>query len=157
MKEKNRDILSALVLIAVSAYGLYLTCEIPEPFRDYDLGAVFLPRLVLILIGALSVLKIVVTLVENRPDFLEKKDTSQFIKGFGTIVLVGLYCFCFRPAGFLLDTVVYLFAQILILVPKEKRKIWKILLIDVTATVVIYLIFTRGFAVRLPQGLVKFF
>ena len=155
MKEKTRDIISALILLAVSAVGLYLSRDIPEPFREYDLGAAFLPQLVLILIGALSLLKIVVALIENKPDRVEKTDLSHSVKGFSTIVLVGLYCFCFQPVGFLLDTAVYLFVQILILVPKEKRKIWQIILIDVVATVVIYLIFTRGFSVRLPQGLIK--
>ena len=156
MKVKTRDIISSVGLILVGIVGFSLTSEIPEPFREYDLGAAFLPRLVLALIIGLSVLKIVVTLIENKPDRTEKKDTSQFIKGFGTIVLVGGYCFCFKPAGFLLDTLVYLFLQILLLTPKDKRKLWKIVLIDVIAVAVIYATFTYGFALRLPKGPLTF-
>lgn len=156
MKEKNRDLLSASILILVSMFGLYLTKDIPEPFREYDFGAAFLPTVVLVLIAGLSVLKIIVTLIENKQGSLDKLDTSQFLKGFGTIALVGIYCFCYKPVGFLIDTLVYLFLQIFILVPKEKRSIKKILLIDILATAIIYLIFTRGFSVRLPQGLITF-
>ena len=156
MKVKTRDIISSIGLILVGVAGFSLTAEIPEPFRDYDLGAAFLPRLVLALIIGLSVLKIIVTLIENKPDRTEKKDTSQFVKGFGTIALVGAYCFCFKPVGFLLDTLVYLFLQILLLTPKDKRRIWKIALIDVIAVVVIYATFTYGFALRLPKGPLTF-
>ena len=156
MKEKTRDIISALALIAVSLFGFYLSKDIPEPFREYDIGAAFLPRLVLGLIAALAVLKIIVSLIENKTAVLEPKDKSQFFKGFSTIILVGIYCFCYKPVGFLLDTLIYLFLQIVIVTPKEKRKIWKILLIDIIATVVVYLIFTKGFSVKLPHGLITF-
>jgi len=156
MKEKNRDIISSLILIALSVFGLYLTFDIPEPFREYDLGAAFLPRLALGLIGALAALKIVVALIENRAEEGNAFHTGQLLRGGATIVLVGLYCFCYKPLGFLLDTLIYLFLQILILTPREKRSIWKIVLIDVAATVVIYLIFKQGFSVRLPQGLITF-
>ena len=148
MKEKTRDIISSLALIALSLFGLYLTFDIPEPFRDYDLGAAFLPRMVLGLIGGLAALKIAVAWMENRTTVVEVFDAGQIWKGGSTIVLVGLYCLCYKPVGFLLDT--------LILVPKEKRRVWKILVIDVIATAVIYLIFSRGFSVRLPQGLITF-
>ena len=156
MKEKTRDIISSLALIALSLFGLYLTFDIPEPFRDYDLGAAFLPRMVLGLIGGLAALKIAVAWMENRTTVVEVFDAGQIWKGGSTIVLVGLYCLCYKPVGFLLDTLIYLFIQILILVPKEKRRVWKILVIDVIATAVIYLIFIRGFSVQLPQGLITF-
>lgn len=159
MKEKTRDIISSLALIALSLFGLYLTFDIPEPFRDYDLGAAFLPRVVLGLIGGLAALKIAVAWMENRKGTVTLFDARQLLKGGGTILLVGLYCFCYKPVGFLLDTLIYLLLQILILVPKEKRKIWKIwkiVMIDMIATVVIYLIFSQGFSVRLPRGLITF-
>lgn len=156
MKEKTRDIISALVLIAISICGFYLSRDIAEPFREYDIGAAFLPRLVLGLIVTLSVLKIIISVIENKTAVLEAKDKSQFFKGFSTIILVGIYCFCYKPIGFLLDTFIYLFLQIVIVTPKEKRQIWKILLIDIIATMVVYLIFTKGFAVKLPHGLITF-
>lgn len=156
MKEKTRDIISSLALIALSLFGLYLTFDIPEPFRDYDLGAAFLPRVVLGLIGGLAALRIIVSWMENKKSAVRLFDASQLLKGGSTILLVGLYCFCYKPVGFLLDTLFYLFLQILILVPKEKRNIWKILIIDIAASVVIYLIFSQGFSVRLPRGLITF-
>lgn len=156
MKERNRDIISSLVFIAFSLIGWYLTLDIPEPFREYDLGAAFLPRLVLALIGALAILKLIVALVENKQNISEKREKEQLIRAALTIAMVGLYCFCYKPAGFLVDTFLYLFAQIMLLTPKSKRCVWKILLIDVVATITIYLIFSCGFSVRLPQGLIKF-
>ena len=66
MKERNREIITSLVFLAFSLFGWYLTREIPEPFRDYDLGAAFLPRLVLGLIGALAVLKLVIAAKDWR-------------------------------------------------------------------------------------------
>lgn len=156
MKERNREIITSMVFLAFSLFGWYLTREIPEPFRDYDLGAAFLPRLVLGLIGALAMLKLVIAVVENKQNTGEKKEKAQLARAAVTIAMVGLYCFCYKPVGFLVDTAVYLFAQIMLLTPKSKRCVWKILLIDLVATVAIYLLFSRGFSVRLPQGLIKF-
>lgn len=157
MKEKNKEVVSAFILIGISVVGLFLTLDIPQPFREYDLGAAFLPRLTLVLIIGLSVLKIVVAVIENKSGGLEKIDKSQLKKGFGTILLVGLYCFLYEPVGFLINTLVYLFFQMMILTPKNKRKIWKLLLIDAASTAAIYLIFNVGFSVRLPHGLAAFF
>ena len=49
-------------------------------------------------------------------------------------------------------TVAYLFLQILTLSGKENRKLWKIALIDVAFTLVIYLLFRYAFQMMLPAG-----
>ena len=156
MKTKTRDIITSIILILVSIGGLILTLQIPEPFRDYDLGASFLPRLILGLILGLSVLKIITVLIENEQGVIEKKNASQYLKGLCTIILVGLYCFCYEVLGFVLDTGIYLFLQILVLTPKEKRKVWQIVVIDLIATITVYLIFNEGFSVQLPEGVLTF-
>lgn len=156
MKERNQEIATSLLFLVFSLLGWYFTLEIPKPFRDYDLGAAFLPRLVLALIGTLAVLKLVIAVSENKRNTGEKREKEQLIRVAVTIVMVGLYCFCYKPVGFLVDTAVYLFAQILLLTPKSKRCIWKLVVIDLAATIAIYMLFSRGFSVRLPQGLITF-
>ena len=156
IKTKTRDIITSAILCLVSIVGLVLTLQIPDPFREYDLGARFLPQLILGLILGLSILKIVTVLIENEDGTVEKKDASQYLKGLCTIALVGLYCFCYEVLGFIVDTSLYLFLQIFILTPKGKRKIWKIIVVDLIATITVYLIFREGFSVQLPEGVLTF-
>ena len=155
MNVKKRDVLSSFAIIGICGAGLILTRRLPASTREYDLGPAFLPGLVLWLIIFLCGLKVITALIvnDNKPVSLKAGRNAQ---GFSTIVLVGLYCFLYGPLGFLTDTFLYLPLQILIVTPKEKRRISTILLIDVISTVLIYLIFTKGFGLRLPRGLVGF-
>ena len=73
-----------------------------------------------------------------------------------TIAAFTVYVFVIEPAGFLLSSIVYLFAQITILAPKEKRGIKGIILFAVIAVVVcvaVYFIFRFGLNVMLPAGI----
>lgn len=156
MKVKNKDIISSSALIAISIVGLFLCRDIDRPFREHDLGAAFLPQLALWLILALSALKIVVALIENDRTETTSRFGGNVPRGLLTILLVGAYCFLYKPVGFILDTAVYLFLQITLVTPKEKNKLWKNALIAVLTTVIAYLIFSIGFAIRFPKGVISF-
>ncbi len=156
MKVKNKDIISSVVLIAISIAGLFLCRDIDKPFRDYDLGAAFVPQLTLWLILGVSVLKIVVAVIENSQKNAESRFGGNVPRGLLTILLVGAYCFLYKPVGFILHTAVYLFLQITVVTPKEKNKLWKNALIAVLTTAIAYLIFSIGFSIRFPKGILSF-
>lgn len=155
MNVKNRDILSSLVMAGICGVGLVLTRSLPPSTREYDLGPAFLPGLILWLIIFLCGLKVIVALILNDQKVIPAGNGRK-VQGISTIILVGMYCFLYGPLGFLLDTFLYLILQITIVTPKEKRKFLTIFLIDIISTVIIYLVFTKGFGLRLPKGLVGF-
>ena len=72
-----------------------------------------------------------------------------------TFVLLFVYDLLLKTVGFVILTPVYLFLQMLLIAPKDKRKpVWFVVL-GMLTTAVIYMIFTWGFSIILPMGLLK--
>ncbi|MGE4283067.1 MAG: tripartite tricarboxylate transporter TctB family protein [Clostridia bacterium] len=80
----------------------------------------------------------------------ESKDIKAVILMFGLIVV---YVAVLRKIGFLIDTTVLMFIQMMLLSPKEKRNIPFFAIISVCATVIIYYAFRSGLNLMLPSGL----
>ena len=59
----------------------------------------------------------------------------------------------FQPVGFIISTMVYLFLQILVLVPKEKRSWPLTVIISVVSPIAIYALFTYAISSPLPKGI----
>ena len=72
-----------------------------------------------------------------------------------TVVLVSAYIFFYVQLGFVAASILYLLAQMLVLIPSDKRKKWAVFTVcfSVGMPVGIYLIFTRAISMFLPRGL----
>ena len=70
-----------------------------------------------------------------------------------TIVVFTAYVLLMKPVGFIITSAVYLFLQMLILCPKEKRNSILFAVISVVCAVAIYYIFRNGLNVMLPAGI----
>ncbi len=58
-----------------------------------------------------------------------------------------------EKVGFLISSIVYLFAQMVILAPKEKRNFLLLAVIAVVFNIVVYFIFRNALNVMLPKGI----
>ena len=58
-----------------------------------------------------------------QPNEGAEEEKPEYLRVLATIAAFTVYVFVIEPAGFLLSSIVYLFAQITILAPKEKRGI----------------------------------
>lgn len=72
-----------------------------------------------------------------------------------SLVLLAASIFLLEYVGFLIIGAVYLFLQILILSPKEKRKPIRYALLSIVISAAVYLLFVRAFHVMLPNGILK--
>lgn len=70
----------------------------------------------------------------------------------GTFVLLALYAFSMKTAGFILSTGVYLLLQMLLLTPGEKRNLPALLLLSAGCAVGVDLLFVKALHVPLPAG-----
>lgn len=156
MQTKKKDIISFMGLVILSVVGLFLCNGIDKPFREYDPGAAFLPRLILWIIFGLSVIKIVLMVLENLDGEDRILGKQEIIKGLITIALVGCYYFFYKSLGFIVDTLLYLALQISVVTPKEKYSWKKTLSISLVTTLIVYVIFAVGFSMRFAKGILKF-
>ena len=86
--------------------------------------------------------------VEAKADAIK----SDYLKVALTLGLIAVYALLFPLLGFLVATPIYLCSQIILLMPKNKRKIWQPAVLAVVFTSAIYFLFTTAFLLVLPTG-----
>ncbi len=70
-----------------------------------------------------------------------------------SLLFLFLYILLLKPVGFVPMTVLYLFAQMLILAEQKKRYIWLISLLSIAVPLTLYFLFRYAFYVMLPAGI----
>ena len=86
----------------------------------------------------------------------EGPDDSDYKRVLSSLILSLVYVFVLQPVGFIISTFVYLFGQIFVLAPDEKRTkkdIILYLIIDVVFVLVVFFLFRYGFKIVLPAGI----
>ncbi len=153
MSDKKKGIVTSILFLAFSIVMIVFSRSI-KPMMKNDLGSGFFPMVVGIAMCVLSVLRLVLAIREKEGTV--KKSGDDLMGGLATTILIGGYCIAFNPVGFILSTVVYLFFQILILTPKEKRS-WPVTIaISLIAPVAFYVLFVYAINTPLPKGLLSF-
>ena len=150
MSNKEKNLVVSLVFMA---FGIFLFVEsmgIKHMMKN-DVGSAFFPKVVAVAITGVSVIRLIMTLREPAGE--RKKSNSDLKGGWLTIVLIAAYVMAFQPVGFIISTIVYLFLQILVLVPKEKRSWPLTIIISVVAPLAIYGLFTYLISSPLPKCL----
>jgi putative tricarboxylic transport membrane protein len=117
------------------------------------------PFILGIIMIILSVLQMITSIhLQDKRDFdntdpkYKKNKTTKKTNFFMVIILI-LYPLILPILGFILGTFLFLFFQIFLLTKKEKRIIWKIVLLSIITPVILYTIFVYGFSLILPQGI----
>lgn len=150
-----------IVGAAITAFGvayLILTANlaIPASLRASLVNARFMPYL---LGGAMTVLGIAQILVGSMAPASEraaKKKTDHRALLLSAALMV-LYVVFIEPAGFIVTSAVYLFAEFWLLTPPDKpRRPLLYLGIAVIGPVLTYFIFRYGFDMLLPVGILTF-
>lgn len=171
LKSKYKDFYgSGFFLIVACVFG-YMSANTPAGLSS-GLGADFLPKLVSLLIGLLSFCLFLTAfsdLKKARPaeakgtakpetkksDEEKKEATRPFIHVALTFAYLFFFILLLDHIGFIITTPIYLFLQIYTIAPKERRKPVQYAIIAVASTLLVYAVFTYGFSIVLPAGLLK--
>ena len=154
MSSKKKNMIISALFLAFGAF-LYVQALGIKHMMKNDVGSAFFPKVVGITIMGVALIRLVMALREKESES-KKKANSDMLGGWLTILLIGAYVIAFQPVGFLISTAVYLFLQILVLTPKEKRKLPVILAIAVIASVFIWVLFNYVISSPLPKGIFYF-
>ena len=144
------------ILFLILATVVYVSARALPPNLLGSLGADFLPKIVAILCGVLAVIQIVsgAGAIRNyQAEATAEEDKPEYLRVVATIVVFTAYVLLMKPVGFIITSAVYLFLQMLILCPKEKRNSILFAVISVVCAVAIYYIFRNGLNVMLPAGI----
>lgn len=154
MTKKVKEILISVVFMLVGIF-IYLQAMNIEPLMKNELGSGYFPKVVAGTMIVLSILNLFLNLKKTHIED-ENNTKSDLFGGLSTIALIGIYSLLYQKVGFLIGTSLYLFLQILILAPKEKRNIMLFAIISVVFSVFVYYLFTRIINMPLPKGIFGF-
>ena len=155
--KKCGDLILGIFLLALSVVYIIFARQIqtrPKMTPTYA-NAQVLPTLLGILLAILSAALI----YQGIRSF--KKDDGTAVKKMSKVDLVSvvltfaamcLYIVILPKFGFILSTVVFLFAQITILAPKEKRNLPLFAIVAVIFTIIAFIAFRIGLSQMLPRG-----
>lgn len=153
---KYKDVLAAMVFLIFSAALLYNTGSIRvfAPNSANYINAQFFPYLLSGLLGLVSLFQLVIA---ARKVGVAKSGGGGIgrdgaIRVVATLVLLALYVALLKDVGFLIMTAIYVFCQVLILAPAERRNIPFSLMLAVVSSSVIYFLFTQVLTLMLPRA-----
>ncbi|MEG1720068.1 MAG: tripartite tricarboxylate transporter TctB family protein [Pseudoflavonifractor sp.] len=158
MLKRYIDLIGGVIVLLFAAVLFIATFSIRQ-IVGMTIGATFFPRVaaaILALLGTIIVVRGILVLRSAPKSTGEKKKFKLSEGALCTILTLGLfaiYALLMEPLGFLISTALYLFFQMIVLSPKEKRKYPLFAIISVVASVAIYFAFTKLFYLMLPPGI----
>ena len=153
MTVKKKNILTSILFLAFGAFVFYESMGIKHVMKN-DVGSAFFPK---IISGAMIVVALIRLVMALREEEKEAKASDSDLKGgWETIFLLCAYVLAFRPVGFILDTMVFLFLEMLVLTPKEKRNLLLLGGLSVATPLIIYTLFVYVINTPLPKGIFGF-
>ena len=148
----NRQVIFALLILALDAGYLFQALSLPLPFSRGEPGPSFMPLILVVLlaIGALGVL------LEELRGTAEHDGAERF--GIRSLILIGLtvgFVWAFEPLGYWIATLAYTFC-VAWLFEQERvgtmRAALTALLIAAGITIMGWLFFVQLFELFLPEG-----
>ena len=159
--KKCRDLILGIVMLLVSGLYLFFAQQIktrPKLTPGYA-SARIMPTLLGVLLAVLSILCIVQGLrklkepeTDSQAKKMDRGDLAAVLLTFA--VIIG-YILILPVAGFILSTILYLFLQMIILSPAEKRNYGLFCLVAVVFTAIVFVAFRVGMQQLLPRGVIE--
>ena len=158
---KYRDLGFGIAALLFSAFYLMNAAQIktrPKLTPSYA-SAQIMPTLLGVILAVLSIVCIIQGIRRMKaPD--EAEETKK--KGKGDLMAVVLtfaviigYILVMPTLGFILSTILYLFLQMLILAPAEKRNYVLFAIVAVVFTALVFVAFRVGLQQLLPRGIIE--
>jgi len=158
VSEKKKNVYTGIGLLLFAIFIYAVSFWIPESKSDI-LGSRFFPRCTAVLMGILSGILTMSSIGLKKREETEERLAHQAGLNYSlllTCLALILYYLIILQLGFVITSIVYLFCQCLILLPKEDRrnrkKMMITLAISVLVPVAINFIFWKIFMIALPAG-----
>ena len=159
--KKCKDLILGIVMLLFSGFYLYYAQQIktrPKLTPSYA-SARIMPTLLGVLLAILSVVCIAQGIrkmkASDKEESGKKGDKGDVVAVVLTFAVIIGYTLIMPTLGFCLSTVIYLFLQMLILAPKEKRNYLLFAIVAVVFTAIVFVAFRIGLQQLLPRGVIE--
>ena len=156
MFSKYKDTVAAAVTLVLGAYFTFSGLRLPKS-ANTSVGPGTMPTLVGVLMLVFGELLLIPALRGLKAESGQKKSArGGFLPLCLTVALLFLYVALWETVGFIVMTFIYLTLQFIIFCPTAKRsaKTYGLFAaISVVATAIVYFVFSSGFHLTLPVGI----
>ena len=159
--KRCRDLILGIALLALGIAYTVMAQNIKQGNKliQRNVGTFAHARIVPTLLGILLIALSVVLIIQGVRKFIKndegeakkmnKVDMFSILLTFAAMIL---YIIILPELGFILSTILYLFCQITILAPKEKRNLLLFAIVAVVFTIIAFVAFRIGLTQMLPRG-----
>lgn len=157
VKKINTQNVAIFILLILSII-LFVAAQDIETGAAMAKGGDFMPKVCSGIFMGLSALLLILNIIKEKDNKeIEDKDSKSInVKGFlYTLGLLFIYILLLKPIGFIIMSIIYLFLQILLFSPKEKRNYMLFITISIVVPVAVNYLFINVFSLILPGGLLK--
>jgi hypothetical protein len=139
-----------LFLCIISAFLYFITFNFEVFEMDkYSLGPAFFPRLICIILFLIALILLIFSIKNKNYSKIKNKNPNLKYSVI-TIIFFIIYVFLIEKLGYLTSTIIFMISIIFLL--KSKSLLINIIF-SVVFSSVIYLLFSKGFNVSLPEGI----
>ena len=154
---KCRDLILGVFLLALGIFYTVYAQQIktrPKLTPSYAGARVFptLLGILLIILSVCMILQSIRKLKTDNPEEAQKMSKVDLFSILLTFAAMVIYIIILPYLGFMISTVIFLFAQITILAPKEKRNYLLFAIVAVVFTIIAFIAFRIGLSQLLPRG-----
>lgn len=150
---KHKDTICGGVGIIFSIILYALSAQIGQK-ENATIGAAFLPKIVAVVFLIISVMLTLSGIKESKKWVETKSEYKPNYKGVLVMVIaIAVYIVLLKPIGFIITSIVFLFATLCIMSKKEETNYVKFLILSVVAVLLINVVFMEIFGIRIPQGI----
>jgi len=160
--KKCRDLILGIVMLLFSGFYLFYAQQIktrPKLTPAYA-SAKIMPTLLGVLLAILSICCIIQGYRKMKSQNSTEEATKKVDKGdimaviYTFAVIIG-YILIMPTLGFILSTLIYLFIQMIILAPSEKRNYALFAIVTVVFTAFVFVAFRIALQQLLPRGIIE--
>lgn len=150
---RKANIIVSALCILLGGYVIHTAHGFPENLSAVDPGPAYFPMLMAGMVIVLSLVLCGLAVTGKGKDAADPLDfhagSRRAMAGIG---LFFLYCLLFKKLGFILDSVWFCIAAMLLL---QNRKYPVIIVTSIAVSAVIYFVFASMLGAKLPAGLLK--
>ena len=156
MTNKQRNLLTSVLFLAFGIFMFVQAQGVKHKIAS-DVGSGYVPAFIAGCLIVVSVSKLIITLTRKDPaDNVKKQSDSSTKGGIVTILIMLAYMLAFEPVGFIVSSIVFLFALMNWFANNENRNVPLFAAISILLPVAVDALFVFVIKMPLPKGIIGF-
>ena len=153
MSNKQRNLITSVLFLAFGIFFFIQAKGVPHKIES-DVGSGYVPAFIAILFIIVAGAKLFITLTRKDPyDDVVEKSNDSLVGGLVTIAIMFVYMMAFEPVGFVVSSIIFLFALMNWFANSENRNIPIFAIISIIMPIAVDALFVFVIKMPLPIGL----